>query len=147
MGGQLSLGLLASLDGGWFDARPLVVLGTYRAEEVGDALRDVLRLPFAQRVDIGRLDEAAVGRIVGDMLATPDPPPALVGALAARSSGNPLFVAESLRAAVADGLLFRERGAWRVADETSGPGLIRALVGRRLDGLSEGANRSRRPRA
>ncbi|MFN7975206.1 MAG: hypothetical protein U0166_23115 [Acidobacteriota bacterium] len=64
--------------------------------------------PGATFVNLGPLDETAVGRIVSDMLALPDPPAGFVRALGERSRGNPFFVAEYLRVAVAERLLDRD---------------------------------------
>ncbi|AUX43989.1 protein kinase [Sorangium cellulosum] len=149
---ELSLSFLGSLGASYFDGRPLLLLGTYRAEEVGDGLGEVIAGDGVERVQLGRLDEGTIGVLVGDMLGMPRPPEALVRLLARRSSGNPFFAAEYLRAAVAEGLLRREHGAFRltVAAETAHdiehaehalplPGSLRELVGRRLAGLSEAA--------
>jgi tetratricopeptide (TPR) repeat protein len=141
---ELSLDFLATLDASYFRSRRLLVLGTYRSEEVTDALREIIGSPAVKRIDLGRLDEETVGAIVGDMLAMDRPPEAFVKVLARRSSGNPFFVAEYLRTAVAEGLLYRQRGAWRVDAEQATeesyealplPGSLRELVGRRLHGL------------
>ncbi|MCC6554693.1 MAG: AAA family ATPase, partial [Polyangiaceae bacterium] len=143
---ELSLDFLRSLDDSYFAGRPLLLVGTYRIEEVGDALREVLSAPARARVELGRLDERTVGAIIGDMLAMDCPPEPLVRALARRSGGNPFFVAEYLRAAVAERLLHREHGAWRFAEGEAGacdelplPGSLRELVARRLDGLDPDA--------
>ncbi|HLL83725.1 MAG TPA: hypothetical protein VK420_13760, partial [Longimicrobium sp.] len=67
--------------------------------------------------------------------------------LTTQSDGNPLFVAEYLRAAINEGLLRRnEAGRWQWVAEGAGrdlshealqlPGAVRELVGRRLGGLS-----------
>jgi hypothetical protein len=51
------------------------------------------------------------------MLALADPPPAFVAFLARESGGNPFFVAEYLRTAVAERVLVRDgRGHWKIAD-------------------------------
>jgi tetratricopeptide (TPR) repeat protein len=146
---ELSLNLLATLGEDWFADKPLLILGTYRSEEVGESLREVLEAGSVARVELGRLDEKTVGLIVADMLAMPQPPSELVRVLARRSSGNPFFVAEYLRAAVAERLIYRERGQWRTAGASRPtesmyealplPGSLRELVGRRLDGLSSEA--------
>jgi tetratricopeptide (TPR) repeat protein len=150
---ELSLSFLTSLDGRYLGARPLVVLGTYRSEEVGESLRALVESRAAHGVRLAHLDEATVARVVGDMLAIPDPPAAFIGVLARRSGGNPFFVAELLRTAVAERLLFRERGTWRVSagelpaatqvmyEALPLPTSLRDLIGRRLGMLSE---RSRR---
>lgn len=143
---ELSLGFLAtSLTDEYLNELGLLVLGTYRSDEVGAGLKEVLAKPGVRRIELGRLDEKAVGSVVGDMLALASPPEAMVRFLSRQSEGNPFFVAEYLRAAVAERLLYREAGAWRfTAREMTEaqfealplPGSVRELVGRRLDALA-----------
>ena len=53
--------------------------------------------------------------MVGDMLALSPAPEPFVQFLSRQSEGNPFFVAEMLRAAVAEGLLDRDaKGRWQV---------------------------------
>lgn len=130
---------------------PLLIVGTYRTDEVAAdaraALRPVLDAPGVHLVDVGKLDAAAIGAMVSDMLAWRPAPTELVRSVAVQSEGNPFFVAEYLRAAVADGLLRRDgSGRWRLAQEAVAartgsplltlPGSVRELVERRLQGLS-----------
>jgi tetratricopeptide (TPR) repeat protein len=140
----------------WQVPRVLVV-GTYRTEEIevtrASLLHGLLDAPQVARIGLGRLGEAEVGAIAGDMLALEAAAPRdLSGYLARRSEGNPFFVAEYLRAAVAAGLLWRDaQGRWQVAEpaETRAtardydalplPHSLQELVGRRLQDLSEAA--------
>jgi tetratricopeptide (TPR) repeat protein len=149
---ELTLGMLASLKEDFFDATPLVILGTYRNEETSEALRELVRAPGTVHIELGRLDEAMVGSIVADMLALPVAPEAVTRFLAAQSEGNPFFVAEYLRTAVSEGLLRRnEHGQWEVpiqgkeaARLTAAlplPGSLRELVSRRLERLGPEAQR------
>ncbi len=147
---ELSLSFFGGLSDGWFADKSLLILGTYRSEEMHEGLGEVVDAPGVSRVQLGRLDENTVGQIVGDMLAMPKPPTELVRVLVRRSSGNPFFVAEFLRTAVAEQLLYRERGQWRISSEGRAteatydalplPGSLRELVGRRLAGLSPEAH-------
>lgn len=143
---ELSLDALAHLAAMGHEVHPLLIVGTFRQEEAGDALAELLRAPDIVHLDLGRLGERAVGSIVGDMLALAEPPPALVRVLARLSEGNPFFVAEYLRAAVAERLLYREEGRWQVAGGAESetvyealplPRQLRQLVARRLSGLSD----------
>jgi predicted ATPase len=119
---ELSLGWLAylrHLSAGAGSALPLLVVGTYRTEEVGvrhvSPLRALLEAPDVAKVRLGRLDEAAVRAMIGDMLALSPPPERFAGFLNRHSEGNPFFVAEYLQAAVEEGLLMRdEQGRWQV---------------------------------
>jgi eukaryotic-like serine/threonine-protein kinase len=147
---DLSLGWLELLlRSGALERMPVLVVGTYRTEEAGAELKPLIELPQAATVTLGRVDEAAVGSMIGDMLALRPAPAAFARYLARQSEGNPFFVAEYLRTAVAEGLLYRDAsGRWQVhepgeeaADETAYealplPGSLRELVGRRLEGLS-----------
>jgi tetratricopeptide (TPR) repeat protein len=142
---ELSLSCLAAMTDGSWAGEPVLVLGTYRSDEVGEGLRELLSVPGLRRIELPRLEEETVGKIVAEMLAMKHPPRAFVRVLARSSEGNPFFVAEYLRAAVDERLLYRARGAWRLAagDEESEavyealplPRSLRELVSRRLHGL------------
>lgn len=143
---DLSLEFLASLPEAWLAEHRVLILGTYRAEDVGPLLQRLLDRPYVGRIDLGRIDEAGVGSMVADMLALPAPPAEFARFLAERSNGNPFFVAEWVRTAVDAGLLTRtSSGQWEIAEAGPAavayeslplPGSLRALVGRRLDGLA-----------
>ncbi len=145
-----SLAFLASLDAEWFARHPVVLLGTYRAEEKSDAVRQLAGAQGTLSVELGRLEPADVAGMVSDMLAMPRPPSGLLDFLVTESEGNPFFIAELLRVAIDERVLFRnETGEWRVVAEGAAAGdyhdalplpreLI-ALVGRRISALSTGA--------
>ena len=149
--GDLTLGFLASLVRGQrLAGRRVLVVGTYRTEEVGEGLDDLLAEPAVDRLALDRLDDAGVGSIVADMLAIGAPPQRLVGFVARQSEGNPFFVGEYLRTAVHEGLITRDSmGRWQVVRSEDGgddefaalpvPGSLRDLVSRRLATLSRGA--------
>ncbi len=141
---ELSLYALSTLGAPFFEERALALIGNYRSDEVEPPLQRLLDTPGARRIDLGRLGEDEITTMIGDMLAMREPPLSLVRYLASHSEGNPFFVAEYLRAAVAARLLHRQRGRWRLSDEgpegwtrlgASLPGTLRDLVGRRLDAL------------
>lgn len=123
----------------------VVILATYRSEEVPPALEALLQRPEVDRVLLGRLNGRAVARMVADMLGV-DPPEGFIAFLARESEGNPFFVAEYLRAAVGAGLLVRAPGGqWSlaaepIADYSNGvlglPRSLGALLGHRLDHLT-----------
>lgn len=95
----------------------MLALCTYRSEERSAALEELIALPGALHLVVERMSELEVGQMVRGMLALPDPPKAFVSFLARESGGNPFFVAEYLRTAVAERVLVRdERGRWRIAD-------------------------------
>ncbi|MFN7973408.1 MAG: AAA family ATPase [Acidobacteriota bacterium] len=109
---ELTLGFLRHL---WqrVPDLPIAVLGTYRVEDAGESLRALAsEIPT---LTVKGLDPIAVGAIVRDMLSLPAPPEDLVAFLVRTSEGNPLFVAEYLRDAMAARLLERgPDGRWRV---------------------------------
>jgi serine/threonine protein kinase/predicted ATPase len=138
---ELTLGWLELLLRGKRLARcVLLVVGAYRSEETGEGLHGLLQAKGAERLELGRLEDGAVAAMVGDMLALEPSPPRLSRHLARHSEGNPFFVAEYLRAAVEEGLLWRDAaGDWQAAEadyERLGlPRSLRELVERRLQGL------------
>jgi serine/threonine protein kinase/tetratricopeptide (TPR) repeat protein len=150
---ELSLGLLEFLLKSLQRAPTrLLVLGAYRIEEAAARVQKLLAAPGVLQSKLTRLAPEAVGVMVGDMLAVERPPEPFVQFLARQSEGNPFFVAEFLRTAVAEGILYRDQeGRWQGAregkEETTEeayealplPHSVRELVGRRLDGLEAGS--------
>ncbi len=145
----LTLQFLHTTRAEFFQRNALLVLGTFRSDEQPDALREVLALPEIARFDLGRLDAPAVGAMVGDMLALADPPRQFVEFVTTQSEGNPFFVAEYLRTAVAERLLNRTGGRWTFGDgrieegayaHLALPASLRELVARRLAGLPDDAH-------
>jgi serine/threonine protein kinase len=125
----------------------LVVFGTYRVEERSQPLDDLLATPGAVLVELKRLPPPAVRAMVAEMLSLSEPPAEFVQFLVVHSEGNPFFIAEYLRAAVAGSYLLRdESGGWRVDARVPFSSLVlphslRELVARRLEGLSPAARR------
>ncbi|MGZ3460052.1 MAG: serine/threonine-protein kinase, partial [Archangium sp.] len=113
---ELSLGVLDFLQGSFLRESNVLVVGTYRTEELDAPLRLLLAAPGVTHRELGQLDEPMVARMVEDMLALPSPPGSFVRFLTTRSAGNPFFVAEYLRTAIDERLLFRDVfGQWQVA--------------------------------
>lgn len=132
----------------------LLFLGTFRSEEAQMALHLLLARETVEHIELSRLDEDAVGSIIRDMLALPEVSDGFIKYLAYHSEGNPFFIAEYLRAAVEEGLLWRdERGRWRVSEVYERathkgdfsilplPSSLQSLVARRLRGVPERASR------
>jgi serine/threonine protein kinase/tetratricopeptide (TPR) repeat protein len=156
---ELTLGFLEHvLRAGRLERKAWLIVGAYRTEEVGTRdrapLQGLIEAPGAVRLPLGRLDAEALGDLVSGMLALDAPPREFVRFLLSQSEGNPFFVAEYLRTAVAEGLLVRdELGRWQVAQESDEPApetvykelplprSVQQLVGRRLEGLSTPARR------
>ncbi len=143
---ELTLAWLRAL-GPELPKQPLIVLGTFRPEELSPPLADLLALPHAARIDLKRLPADVVGAMVGEMLSLPEPPEDFVRFLAQHSEGNPFFIAEYLRAAVTGGHLQRDLdGRWQIDDSVpyeslALPRTLRDLVAGRIEALSPAARR------
>jgi serine/threonine protein kinase len=109
---ELSLKILAAIDPAWLEEKGMMILCTYRSEEADKELRAMTQAAGARSIVIDRMGPAAVGRIAADMLAVPSVPDSIVRFLTAQTEGVPFFVAEYLRAALAEGLLLRKSGHW-----------------------------------
>ena len=143
---ELSVAFVARLGDSFFRHTPVLVLGMYRSDEVTPELTKIAARPDVHVLDVGRLDEPGVAAMVGDMLAHRNVPPSFASFLTARSEGNPFFVVEYVRTAVAEGLLRRtEVGGWRIPELEAGwekmplPTSLVELVERRLSALGPDA--------
>jgi serine/threonine protein kinase/tetratricopeptide (TPR) repeat protein len=142
---ELTLAFLASLSSSYFEARPLLIIGTFRSEDVGPDFERLFQGSTAERMRVGRLDGGTVEAIVRDMLGMKAPPATLIGFLGPRTEGNPFFVAEYLRLLVAEGILKRSNGRWTLSwpggmagdlPDLPAPRSLDGIVNRRLSGLS-----------
>jgi serine/threonine protein kinase/tetratricopeptide (TPR) repeat protein len=147
---ELSIAFLHHLDNAYFDNNQLVIIATYREEECGEALTTLLERDHVHGVHVGPLSRAAVDAMVGDMLALAEPPSTFVSFLMDESAGNPFFIAEYLRAAIAERILQRsDSGDWLIGSTGDTPeslrkalpmpGGLRDLIRRRVDRLSNDA--------
>ena len=129
---------------------PLLVVGTYRVDEVSAPLQRVLTV-CPHSIRLGRLSQDEVGDIVSSMLAVEPPPSELVSFVSDQSGGNPFFVGEYLRMVVNQGVLTRsDSAAWvlpregaraLISERLPLPGAIRDVVSRRLEVLPAPARR------
>ncbi len=146
---ELTLGFLEFAHrSGELGKRRLLIIGDYRSEEKTAGLDRLLEFTDVEAMELARLREPAIVAMVGEMLAMFPPPENFGKALARHSEGNPFFVAEYLRTAVEERLLWRdERGSWQVAESTPEihgtqyeglalPSSLRELILRRFEGLS-----------
>jgi pilus assembly protein CpaF len=127
----------------------MVIAGTYWESELDSGrpftsvVSRLLRRRRAQRVGLGRLSDREVEKMVAAMAETPVTPVQLLGIQAA-TEGNPLFVEHSyLYMAASDSML---GGSGRVQPNFTEEDLelaqsVRGLIGRRLERLSEPAQR------
>jgi serine/threonine protein kinase len=148
---ELTLAYLRSPQRRALGSHRVMIVATYRTEEVDEGLLALIDSDDAAGLTLERLGEVHVGSMVSDMLALREPPAGFVQFLAAESEGNPFFVAEYLRTAVVERVLDRAAdGTWRLVLEVDAPaaayrslplpGSLRELIGLRLAGLSETAS-------
>jgi class 3 adenylate cyclase len=122
---------------------PLVILGTYRDDEleadraltsaIGPLIRDGGAIDLHPRL----LTEQEVAAVV-TARAGKEAPTELVDLVFAETQGNPFFVEELFRHLRDDGRLFDDEGGWRAGfeiGETEVPQGVRLLIARRLDQL------------
>jgi eukaryotic-like serine/threonine-protein kinase len=148
---ELSLAFLRSLTPEYLDAQALLILCTYRAEEPSEALTAIAQLPHVINLTLPRLSEDAVHVMIGDMLALRAPLDGFVQFVMCQAEGNPFFVAEYLRTAVAERILHRDQQhSWQLPGQGSGatreyesielPRSLLALIEHRLRKLSPAAH-------
>ncbi len=151
----LTLHFLALFHVGVWDSPNVAIVASFRSEESDQVIKGYLPVfQDATFIDLGPLEEPSLGAIVRDMLGSNQADDRFVAHLSRRSNGNPFFVAEYLRAAVAEGLLTRdESGCWRPTVDHSNldasaleaaiplPDSLQELVVRRLSGLSADARK------
>jgi serine/threonine protein kinase len=145
---ELTLNFLAFFHLGTWEVPGLAIVGTFRSEDGRDVARGCGGV-FADIpvVDLNPLEEASLHDIIREMLGSDEPHESFVRQLARRAQGNPFFVAELLRTAIAGEMLFRdEDGRWRVRlpwnaadDALPLPESLHDLIVHRLDGLSPSA--------
>jgi hypothetical protein len=123
---------------------PLVVMAAARSEGIPDLLHELRGWPAVEALELERLTPDEIRSMVSDMLAIREPPADLIEMLVRESEGNPFFVAEYVRAAVAAGHLRRSSGKWTASSLTLGfedrfavglPSKLRELAQQRLEGL------------
>jgi tetratricopeptide (TPR) repeat protein len=143
---DMTLAWIHGLGRGFVASTRVLLLGTYRREEVSPHLERIVEERPEDVLEIPRLDASGVSSIVTDMLGAETPPQALARVLERESEGNPFFVCEYLHAAIEARLLKREVGGrWVVesSDQTGDPvrgslplpSTLRELVRQRLGEL------------
>lgn len=149
---ELSIAFLLWLTPDFIRTLPAFMLCTCRTEEASNAAASLLTAPQVKYLALARLDPGAVQSMVVDMLATRDRVDSLVDFVVQQSEGNPFFVAEYLRAAMTERVLYRNRRhSWGVladgktlAHEYASlalPRSLRELIEHRLRNLEQTAGR------
>ena len=123
------------------ETKRVLIIVTYRDDEIAvghplyAALPYLIREGRAERIDLHRFDEAAVGELVEARFDLPEGDrKRLVEYLMRRSEGNPFYLNELLRALEADAILHRDGGGWRLGElsQLQVPSLIRQVIDNRL---------------
>jgi class 3 adenylate cyclase len=127
----------------------LLVIGTYRDSDLSPsqpfarAIDRLARNPNVRRVALRRFPREGVRALLQGMSGR-EPPPSLVHLVTDETEGVPLFVQELYRYLAEEGRLFDEGGAWRTdiaIGEVEVPEGVRLIISRRLDHVSEDAQR------
>jgi len=126
------------------DARPILILGTYRDIEVSrrhplsDTLGELARRSGFRRVQLKGLSLVEASQFVAVATGRPQPGE-MVEMLHARTEGNPLFLAEMTRFFQQEGLIGARANHVRGGSGNQLrhiPDGVREVIGRRLNGLS-----------
>lgn len=132
---------------------PLCIVGTCRSGIMNQDIADLLAEKPVEQLNVSRLSLDSLGEVVREMLALSEAVPQFIHFLYNRSEGNPFIVAEYLRAAVEQEMLWRDKqGQWQILterEEEQGiaeqfeslplPGSVQQTLQSRLSGLSRRA--------
>jgi tetratricopeptide (TPR) repeat protein/predicted Ser/Thr protein kinase len=125
---ELTFAVLESLRRDFFAGLGVCVVGAYRTDEIGHARLDALR-QVATTLEVGRLDRDASELIAREMLGAHAPESPILHHVLSDAQGNPFFLTEYMRTAVAEGWLRRGKlGGWSLQS----PGRDALLVAQRL---------------
>lgn len=137
----------------YLTGRGVRVVGAYRVGEVSPRLEQLLSSHAARgELTTVRLEELAeddVRDLLADLMQRESGPPTFARWLWQRSSGNPLFLLESIRALFESGTLWSANGAWHTdVDELTQdyteldvPPVVSEVIARRLGNLSRETQR------
>jgi adenylate cyclase len=120
------------------DDRPVVLYLVTRPDAV-PALRELV--PHARKLELEPLDQGRVGEFITSILGGP-PPPGLAQSIAERTSGNPLFVEETVASLIETAALTRDGDGWTMQaswDAVTLPTSIEKVLAARIDLLSRGS--------
>ncbi len=126
---------------------PILVLATYRREEVSPTLRQLLshlgRQRLAHEVVLPPLTFDAVAQLLQAMFETGNPVPAtFLGTFYDLTEGNPFFIEEVVKSLIATSDIFYADGVWdsKPLDELRVPHSVRDAVQQRTVQLSTAAH-------
>jgi len=140
---ELTMAWLHRLSDRFFESNGVLAVGTGREEEMSPQQRERLLRSGATAVHLARLDDRSVEAMIAEMLGSEATPTGIGPLVTGQAGGNPFFVVEYLRTALAEGRLVRSDGGWRLAaaeaphsERLPTPASVRELVFRRLGRLS-----------
>lgn len=150
---ELSLAFLRTLTAEYIANVPLLLLATYRSEEPNDDVQALATQPHSTHLLLSPLDQSAVANMIEEMLALRRVPEDFLEFVVERGDGNPFFIAEYLRAAVGERVLYRgEQNTWQLrprrgSSEAEFQGLslprsLQSLLERRLRVLTPAATQT-----
>ena len=126
---ELTFAVLESLRREFFDTLPLAIVGAYRTDEMRQDRLDSLRQVTSRTLDVARLDRDSAERIAREMLGSPEAHSPILHDVLSDAQGNPFFLTEYMRTALAQGWLRRGRlGGWTL----QAPGRDALIVAQRL---------------
>ena len=129
---------------------PLLLLATYRSDELTrhhplyQILPQLAREAGGERIDLGRLNDAAVRTLVAARYGLADDDASrLVVYLQSRAEGNALFIGELLRSLEETGTMQHDPVGWVLGalDQTTVPPLLRQVIDGRVGRLDAEAQR------
>jgi serine/threonine protein kinase/tetratricopeptide (TPR) repeat protein len=142
---ESSVHFLRSLTRDYISGTPVLILCTYCGDRGNRDAAEIVELPHVERIALERLDREAIASMASEMLGRPELPQEFVEFVARHTEGNPLFVAEYVREAVANGLVrpgcpglsgeSQPCDAPFVYDRMDVPTSLRQMIDRRLDRL------------
>lgn len=126
--------------------QPLLVLLTYRSDEIGPSLRQWLahvdRERLAHEIVLTHLTRSETGAMLQAIFKLQRPvPPEALDAIYTLTEGNPFFIEEILKSLIATGKIVSADGSWerKPLGELHIPRSIQDAVQRRVEHLSEPA--------
>ncbi|KZK89701.1 Serine/threonine-protein kinase PknB [Pseudovibrio sp. Ad5] len=150
---ELTLAFLKHLAEEGMDGISGLLLGTMRSEERTKEINAILPFDDVSDVSLERMGTHDIEKLASGMLAINRLPDAFAEFLLERSNGNPFFIAEYLRTAVAEQVLRRDQsGKWAFAHKALSdtthfeklplPSSLSELITLRIGQLSPDARRS-----
>lgn len=128
------------------NSQPVVLLATYRSDEMNAALQHLLaeldRQRLATDMTLEALTREETGAMIRAIFDLPQPVRAeFLDRIYALTEGNPFFVEETLQSLIASGEIYHTRGQWerKPVPELNIPRSIQDAVQRRIDPLGEPA--------